>query len=529
MLERVSNGLHKRLQRDIEIWYDYISVPQWEEDLKLQILKVIPDIFKNLSMFTLIHLHDVEAKSLERLRGDSQFGDNDNVRASELGTNRISERALAVTQVCNARWFSRVWTISEFIHSPKVMVMMKEGQVDRRARHALILRLVRVWEEEGRNFDNIQEMESRAEIGQNIVPWNLGFLVRARNRGKVDFGFAFTFLSRRGCYSDTDFCQALLGLLKVDAKGEELGKEPKAAMIRIAISCMRAGDYSPLLMNPRSSADPCQSIPPHVLEQSGYVDSAAFGLGNGKGTPRHHRGSRFSTEGSNIKLECIGKVTFASKVPHLQQDPILRFLQTAMFVLDHTGPEGTPFIRTVTERLYNFHHEDVQDLLHNPTNYRKIQAILQNWYDNTTRFARIHRDSAQKLANVMGLTIILPKTNKDTTPMEYMNSQGGAIHGYSSGSLVAARCPGCHESFVYQVGLHRPPSEVRGATAYRIAGVHWGQARRDGAGILVKNGVIVGRLLWASRACECRVVERVHVRLVDLPMRLPREEPVAKR
>lgn len=520
MLERISNGLD--LRNDTEIWYDYISVPQWKDEIKFRILAIIPEIFHNLSRFTLVYLHDVETECLERLVRQDEVD-----HMSEQDSDHTFRRALAVTQICNAKWFSRVWTISEFIHSKKVKVMTKEGHVDRRARHALILRLARVWEEESINFDTVQDMKKTVNISQNLIPRTLGFIVRARNKEQVDFGFAFTFLSRRGCYSDIDFCHALLGLVRADLNGESLEEQDSEKLMRqIATGCMRSGDYSPLLMVPRYAYDDRGGLPSHVLSESGFVDTAVFGLGNGrigdkKDCPSYHRGSSFSTSGSNIKLECAGKVTFASTNAH--QDPILRFLQSAMFALDYTGPFPVPFIRTVAERLHNVHRKDVQDLLHNPAKCQKIKAILENWYDNTTRFARKHRDIAQQLADLMGLTSILPNTREDATPMAYMDAEGGALHNYSPGSLIAARCPGCHKAFVYQAGLHRSPAEVRGAVAYRIAGVHWGKARPDSAGILVKNGIIVGRLLWANRGCKCRIAEKVNVRLEHVPHRLPRE------
>ena len=38
--------------------------------------------------------------------------------------------------------------------------------------------------------------------------------------------------------------------------------------------------------------------------------------------------------------------------------------------------------------------------------------------------------------------------------------------------------------------------------AYRRAGVYWGQALLDYAGSLMRNGCIVGRLLWESGAYD---------------------------
>jgi hypothetical protein len=69
------------------------------------------------------------------------------------------------------------------------------------------------------------------------------------------------------------------------------------------------------------------------------------------------------------------------------------------------------------------------------------------------------------------------------------------MHSYAIGCFIAVRYPGCHESRIYQAGLHRMLAEVRGAGAYHIAGVYYQQAQPDGAGILVKDGIVVRWLL----------------------------------
>ncbi|KAJ4296474.1 hypothetical protein N0V90_006519 [Kalmusia sp. IMI 367209] len=503
-LERISSGLSSYLEEGLEMWYDYVSVPQWEDDVKIAIMRAIPDIFHN-AFFTLVYLHDVGIGAVNLLR----YGES------------TRERIKGITQICNARWFSRVWTTMEFIRSSGVKVMMKEGTLIEDAPQVFIGKMNEVWNEERKNFNTVQDLERFAEIGKNIVPWNLGLLTTAKAQGTVDMAFAFVTLARRGCYSDRDFFHALLGIVKADLMGVNFKENPKEAMLQIAIACMQAGDYSPLLFNPRAAAINEANLPP-ILKISGHLDVLAFGLGNRHGFPEYQSDSTFSTTGCNIKLECIGKVTFASQMHHLSKKPICRFLQCAMFTLDHTGPDLPQFVQTVAGRIYNFHKLDIDNLLGDFITCRKIQVILNDWYDSTTRFAIIHLEAAQRLADLMGLTRILPNTHRLTTPMGYLDEHGGGIHGYSSASLIAARCPGCHESSVYQVGLHRPPTQVRGSTAYRITGVHYEFAKPDGAGILVKNGVIVGRLLWATRACECRIAETINVRLENLPMRIPR-------
>ncbi|CAI6241066.1 unnamed protein product [Periconia digitata] len=504
-LDRISKGLFPHVEDGSEIWYDYISVPQWVKKIKDNIIRVIPDLFCN-AKFTLVHLHDVGTDAVHLLRHSTSTRDRIN----------------GVTSICNARWYARVWTAMEFIRSSDVKVMMREGTLIEDAPYVFLGKTQAVWDEERKNFERVQDLERFAEIGKNMVPWNLGMLIDAKKRGTIDFANAFAILARRGCFSDMDFAHALLGIVKADLKDVEIEKDRRKAMLQIAVACMKKGDYSPLLINPRSDGVTEAELPP-ILKISGYLDVMAFGLGNRHGFPEHHLDSTFSDDQCNIKLEVVGEVTFASQMHHLADRNMCRFLQCAMFALDHTGPNVPQFIETVAGRIYNFHRHDLDALLADFFVCRKIQDILDGWYNSTTRFAMVHMETAQRLVDLMGLTRILKHTHPFNTPLGYLDEHGGGIHGYSPASLIAARCPGCNKSFVYQVGLHRPPSEVRGSVAYRLTGIFYEFGKPDGAGILVKNGRIVATMVWATRACDCRVVDVVDVKLENLPTRIPRQ------
>lgn len=102
----IYESLEKETSSSIEMWYDYLSVPQWHDPLKMKILSLIPKIFQN-SRFTLVVMEDVTAKVLARLRDGKS----------------LEERVSGITGVCNAKWFSRVWTMMEFVRANHLRVM----------------------------------------------------------------------------------------------------------------------------------------------------------------------------------------------------------------------------------------------------------------------------------------------------------------------------------------------------------------------------------------------------------------------
>lgn len=144
---------------------------------------------------------------------------------------------------------------------------------------------------------------------------------------------------------------------------------------------------------------------------------------------------------------------------------------------------------------YNFSKRDLDDLLADWITCRNVEVILEDWYYKRTRFAIVYKAEAEELADILNLRHMLRSTHPNNTPMGHLEEHGRGIHNYATGCLIAVRCSGCHESFLHQVGLHVLPSQTRGATAYRIAGVHYKQARRDDADILIQDSITVGRLI----------------------------------
>jgi hypothetical protein len=66
-VERISAGLRAEVDEEVEVWFDYLSVPQWDRPSKERIISVIPDIFHDAE-FTLILLEDVDNHTLNLLR-----------------------------------------------------------------------------------------------------------------------------------------------------------------------------------------------------------------------------------------------------------------------------------------------------------------------------------------------------------------------------------------------------------------------------------------------------------------------------
>ncbi|KAL1639407.1 hypothetical protein SLS58_007988 [Diplodia intermedia] len=495
---RIYDSVADQLGSGRELWHDYISVPQWID--KRKILAAIPDIFK-LADFTLVHLDDVPRVSVERLRSETP-----------------DDRIMGVTGVCNARWFRRVWTAMEFIRSTKLHVLLEDYHMADGGGDLFFSEMNAIWDEEVERRGSVYEIERLigARASKNLVPWMLGPLQDIRAHKSTVFAHAFSLLSTRQCSQPHDFFYAILGLLSIDLEETKLHDDDREACAQIARACMDSGDYSPLLMTPRN---------PNDYKFNAYHDVNVWGLGAQSSTPSVPDGLRVQPRGGLVlKAEKIGTVTACKRLSMSMTVPswLVHVIQAA---LDCSGPDLNAFVATVGTRICGQDTQEILERLAHRGGRERLQKTLVEWHDSETerRSPQWMEDRCSSITRAMGLSdVSLWKGAKfkGESPMAFVSARGRTIHGHWC-SVFAAACPVCHKHFLYRAALTRPPSEVLGAAAYRIPGLSYELALKDGVGIIVKDGHIIGRMVWACPACPCHMMERVEVRFPDLLMPMP--------
>ncbi|KAK6215471.1 hypothetical protein QIS74_08490 [Colletotrichum tabaci] len=195
MARKISQALGK----DVEVWHDYISVPQWSPDLKTSILQVVNRIYAG-SALTVVHLEDVTPAMVDKF----------------LHAPEDSARLSGMVGLCNAKWFSRVWTAMEYIRSANVRVMDSEMRLHgEESADVYQKQLDMFWHEQVAKYGgDAQRLEVRLEMGKNMMPWNIGPMIQCRAESKNrNFGLSFALLSRRGCRDKRDFLYALQGTI----------------------------------------------------------------------------------------------------------------------------------------------------------------------------------------------------------------------------------------------------------------------------------------------------------------------------
>lgn len=491
---RIYNGMPKEVRERQEMWHDYISVPQWQQNVKQEILGHVASIFQQAS-FTLVHLDDVSRQSIQKMRSGKS----------------LRERADGVAHICNATWFSRVWTAMEYVRSRDTRPMLEDYKLFEGVHDLFIAELHDTWHHIVNERGDVHEAERMAKHG--LVPWQLGPLLQLKSWNPASFAEAFSMLSKRGCRGNEDFFYALDGILKL-----RWGKRPNyenygMACLEIARKCIEAGDYTPLLMSRR----PVDNHPGGI--GMGYHDAGMWSLGALEcAPPVEAKGLSLSPFGNPVlKAEKIGTVTFIRKLPFRRLNPEQAFMHIARVSIDFTGPDVDAFAATIGTRMYGQSTEDIQDRLARGGRRAQLERELMKRFN--AQEGQAPWLETNWIADTLGLSSIALDSCGGLPPMRFMKAHGGTLHLGPHGALVGVTCQSCYGSFIFRAALYVPPSEVRGATAYRIPGLKYSSTLKDGVAVLVRECMIVGRMVWAVPACQCRMVGDVEVQLDEFPAR----------
>ncbi|KAK0506965.1 hypothetical protein JMJ35_010665 [Cladonia borealis] len=339
---RVCQGVFQGLGKGVEIWHDYISVPQWQDEAKWAIIQAIPQIFER-AMLTTAYLSDLDVASISAMREGSSS----------------SERCRGISNICNAKWFSRVWTAMEFTQSDTIRFMTKDFVLVNKHLHSspehhdLFEEIKHKWSTELREAGIAIRIEAMVGMGYNLVPWQLGplNLVRRHNKDGIrnSFAIAHELLSRRCVTCPRDFFHGLLGILKTGQTEKDLSEDMSEALLQVARRCLRNGDLSPLFMVPAAAQG---LLNERKVRSYGYIDLDTFALGAEEGMLSDSK-VLFNVTGEHpiVKAERIGMIQRIVR-DYWHKNVKERFLILVRLTIEVTGVDVDSFVRTLGGRLY---------------------------------------------------------------------------------------------------------------------------------------------------------------------------------
>ncbi|KAJ8114934.1 hypothetical protein OPT61_g3300 [Boeremia exigua] len=510
----VYEGIARSVDGYFETWHDYVSVPQWEPELKIHILLKIPEIY-NRASFTVVYLHDVEPVAVDRIR-------NPEATPTPFRLN-------ALTHVCNSHWFRRVWTAMEYIRSPRVRVMVKGYQLYDDGDDLYSHGMQQLWHEEGMRVGDIFELESLAGLNHNLLPWQVGGLTTLRSNGERDLGLAYERLALRGCTNPMDFYYALLGLVGFE---EHLASDLRGAHWQIMRRCLINQDYSPILMVP---------VREHMMSRFfyGFSDISTWGLG-----PIETNATfRLSLKGTRalFQAQLVGKIKVLETslyIPY-EKDPVPIFTQPARIVLSTVHADIEKFVIMLGMRIFGVNPYAILRRLKRLDRYEALQETLILLHNGNAQWTN---DVALQMIEDLGfgsVDIVLDQRPEDGletpsywrqpqvefsprwTPMSDFMMNGTSVHLDEDSAYIIMDCAGCNEPIMTRAAIYRPHAEVHQAIGFRIPGLRYEKSLPDGIGILVIAGQIVGRYVYCCPCCKNPPIQEIEVEIPDVPMPAP--------
>jgi hypothetical protein len=218
----------------VEIWHDYFSVPQWNYTIKEKLLLHLPSIF-SASTACLVHLDNFHSSLLGRL------------------TTKPSDKDISeITSVFfNSRWFRRMWVTLEYIQCDVVHLLSSDFHVSnldprdhdppfQQGSFSFLWDLFIAWKDQWQ-YSRLTGLFSRQQVREYV-----------RNRtSKITFAQAFSIIASKECSIHRDL--AICGFLRLGTHAQvssEIPEDSVRACIWVALKCLEAGDYSPLLLIP---------------------------------------------------------------------------------------------------------------------------------------------------------------------------------------------------------------------------------------------------------------------------------------
>lgn len=261
---------------------------------------------------------------------------------------------------------------------------------------------------------------------------------------------------------------------------------------------------SPLLMTPGDG--PGADSP--LVKRQGYFDAATFNLGPRTKDPLHRVQFESVSKRPRLTLSKIGEVFWSERAPHQGPNPE-GLCMHIYHALNLIGPIVEEFVKGLGGCWFHLPETLLGAILNDEERRNKLDKLLTTCYNLGLRgHERPPPEVTTAIGNLMYILQTPPWVEAHVLPqIHHVYALGGTVHGDMryQGWLIAAQCPTCRRNFVYRAAIYNQRSEAFGAIAYRIPGLRYSKytTSPEGVGILVKEGRIVGRLLWATPAYAC--------------------------
>ncbi|KAM3069266.1 hypothetical protein ACMFMG_010774 [Clarireedia jacksonii] len=499
----------EKLGPNIEVWHDYISVPQWQRDAQQRLLLQLPAIFSYPTV-TLIHLDDFSAHSLKEI-----------FRTASPTTYVLShvERLREIAKFYNARWHQRMWTALELAHSRRACILTQDYVVLTDERYM------------SDSFFFFLEYFNHAtkSIGQEVgntrfmpLAYELRFreLAYLRKETNPSFGEVFNLIAQKDCrdYRDRHLAIAsFLGLKTHDELCEQFHDKTTDEVCEWTWKeTLKQGDCGPLLLV-QSPISKLKYPYPRWIAGGREMKADMWGLGSLLRPPTITICTSIA-ESLRLKLQHVGSTTqirfYSSNSDSTLEEGFRRIINVALSSSQCCTASG--FVAALN-RLYPTSLEGsitteipttVEGYIQvNPSFIQVLEELLAEFRSESDEDQTIHQQNiAQKIIDLLSMSSSHYSSIGRFSRMEWLTFQHHAPY---MPAIAMVRCYTCSQCFPFLLELLGKPNGI--AEVYRIPDLHYSNTLRNGVGIVVSNKEIIGRMYTGTPACQCN-------RLVDLEL-----------
>ncbi|KAH8675952.1 hypothetical protein BX600DRAFT_453966 [Xylariales sp. PMI_506] len=489
----------------LEIWHDYLSVPQWLDEVQQELLLRIPTIFSFPAQM-IMHLDDVQSCHLQSVEDPLNY------------TTFID----GISTMTKSRWFDRMWVALEYIQAKEVLIMTQYYEVyDRPAADMSALAGVHLGKYIKRlGQDRFSQMAtSKGFQWQRRASWDDMETWKTIDPKYRTLGSAIFIIGQKQCRDQHDYFFALRGLLRLGHGRTEINTIMSDSVFESCLDlnwdALKSGDYSPLLFIPPNDELVDHRVP--WLRGHVHISQKLWDLGTCRKLAKHQ--TLIQDGVIKPKLESIGMVCdfeyfdftgspesivqrICSKFLQIHDPASKHFIAAIDRILPSASRKGLFSSIGATSSNEGSHETEIHE-------YNRIETILGRIHSINNKFEQqreLHQLS-KKLIALIGLS--LPDKNSHVSRIKSAMDEAQFFDSKKEG-LASVTCRGCTRGFLYRVtaweDLPAGNSEL-----YRIPGLLFDDTVPEGVGIVVSDGRIVGRLAYATPACDCRTASFVEL------------------
>jgi hypothetical protein len=506
----VAAAKFSHLYKPVELWHDYLSIPQWNYNIQQRLLLSLPEIFE-IAPMCIVHLDDVSTSCFK-------------MKANDLSTSAQARRFQELATFFRAQWFQRMWVSLEYAKCNRACIYTIEGDIilgDGKFMQDSFSSYLEGFQQEIRAIISSVDGYVFRNLFRQLPMPIIGLFAEMRRNLKtpqpiLSFGEALEFIAARKCRDYGDRFIAMCGFLRLGSHAEQpsgFSKNPTNACLWVARRCLEHGDYSPLLV----IGDRCEPEVPGAHWLIGH-QNMSFGMWKlGSLTSQPERQIILQDDRVSLDLDFIGSLETLYRLPHADNNTV--FNQIASFILSDSLYQSAALFVSALGRIYAVPPSlqsagmpvGLVDYVRLQPNFVRHLEMLLNEY--------VLARSANHSDRCLGISVSLIGLLRLSQPFH------GSLHSYSRLSqfqfqspifacyedvIAFIRCGGCNRQFPYRFTLLR--RKLRDAKLYRIPGLAYKLSSLNGIGLVISENQIVGRMVFGSPACSCKTREVIEVK-----------------